>query len=78
MKILMALQVKLVEGEQALVRARGTNNFEAYEKFLQATEQHYLFYQGGRSPGPAIVRRGHRSGFRVCRRLWPSFCRSPG
>jgi adenylate cyclase len=43
MKILMALHVKLVEGEQALVRARGTNNFEAYEKFLQATEQHYLF-----------------------------------
>ena len=43
MKILMALQVKLVEGEQALVRARGTNNLEAYEKFLQATEQHYLF-----------------------------------
>jgi TolB-like protein/class 3 adenylate cyclase/Tfp pilus assembly protein PilF len=43
MKILMALHVKLLEGEQALVRARGTNNFEAYEKFLQATEQHYLF-----------------------------------
>jgi len=43
MKILMALHVKLVEGEQAMVRARGTNNFEAYEKFLQATEQHYLF-----------------------------------
>jgi TolB-like protein len=43
MKILMALHVKLVEGEQALVRARGTNNFEAYEKFFQATEQHYLF-----------------------------------
>ena len=43
MKILMALQVKLVEGEQALVRARGTNNLEAYEKFLQGTEQHYLF-----------------------------------
>jgi adenylate cyclase len=43
MKILMALHVKLVEGEQALVRARGTNNFEAYEKFLQATEQHYMF-----------------------------------
>ncbi len=43
MKILMALHVKLVEGEQALVRARGTNNLEAYEKFLQATEQHYLF-----------------------------------
>jgi adenylate cyclase len=43
MKILMALHVKLVEGEQALVRARGTNNLEAYEKFLQATEQHYFF-----------------------------------
>jgi len=43
MKILMALHVKLVEGEQALVRAKGTNNLEAYEKFLQATEQHYLF-----------------------------------
>jgi adenylate cyclase len=43
MKILMALHVKLVEGDQALVRARGTNNLAAYEKFLQATEQHYLF-----------------------------------
>jgi tetratricopeptide (TPR) repeat protein len=35
-EILTALRVKLVEGEQAGVWARGTNNLEAYLKFLKA------------------------------------------
>ncbi len=36
MKILTALQVELTRGEQARVFAKGTTNFEAYIKFLQA------------------------------------------
>ena len=36
MKILTALQVELTEGQQARVYGKGTNNFEAYIKFLQA------------------------------------------
>jgi adenylate cyclase len=38
MKILEALQVKLTEGEEARVWARGTDNLEAYLKFLQGRE----------------------------------------
>jgi len=36
MKILMALQVELTEGQQARVYGKGTDNFEAYMKYLQA------------------------------------------
>ena len=36
--IITALQVKLTEGEQALSAAKGTNNLEAYLKYLQARE----------------------------------------
>jgi adenylate cyclase len=36
--IIMALQVKLTEGEQARATAKGTNNLEAYLKCLQANE----------------------------------------
>jgi adenylate cyclase len=36
MKILTALQVELTEGQQARVYGKGTDNFEAYIKFLQA------------------------------------------
>jgi adenylate cyclase len=36
MKILTALQVELTEGQQARVYGTGTDNFEAYMKFLQA------------------------------------------
>jgi len=39
-RVITALQVKLTEGEQARVWARGTNNLDAYLKFLQAT-QHF-------------------------------------
>jgi len=38
MKILTALQVKLTEGQQALVFSKGTVNLEAYLKWLQAHE----------------------------------------
>jgi TolB-like protein/Tfp pilus assembly protein PilF len=37
-KIITAMQVKLTEGEQARTAARGTNNLEAYLKYLQARE----------------------------------------
>jgi adenylate cyclase len=37
-KVIAALQVKLTEGEQALITAWGTNNFEAYAKFLKGLE----------------------------------------
>jgi len=36
--IITALQVKLTEGEQARSAAKGTNNLEAYLKYLQARE----------------------------------------
>ena len=38
LKILMALQVKLTEGEQRDLRGRGTDNLDAYLKFLQSSE----------------------------------------
>jgi adenylate cyclase len=36
MKILTALQVELTEGQQARVYGKGTDNFEAYMKYLEA------------------------------------------
>ncbi|MHC4792540.1 MAG: tetratricopeptide repeat protein, partial [Planctomycetota bacterium] len=36
--VIAALQVKLTEGEQALIAAWGTDNFEAYAKFLKGQE----------------------------------------
>jgi adenylate cyclase len=37
-KIITAMQVKLTEGEEVRVAAKGTNNLEAYLKYLQAHE----------------------------------------
>ena len=37
-KIITALQVKLTRGEQVRAAAKGTNNLEAYLKYLQASE----------------------------------------
>ena len=37
-KVVAALQVKLTEGEQALIVAGGTDNLDAYTKFLQGVE----------------------------------------
>ena len=47
MKVIAALQVKLTEGEQALIVAGGTNNFEAYTKFLQGLEYGKRFNREG-------------------------------
>ena len=38
MKVITALQVKLMEGEHARLLAKGTKNLQAYLKFLQARE----------------------------------------
>jgi len=47
MKILMALQVKLTEGEQARVLGKGTENYEAYVKILQGREHIYRMSKEG-------------------------------
>ena len=47
MKVIAALQVKLTEGEQALIVAGGTDNFEAYAKFLQGIEYVKRFNREG-------------------------------
>ena len=46
MKILTALQVKLTIGEKARVFGKGTNNFDAYMKYLQAIK-YYNLLKGG-------------------------------
>jgi adenylate cyclase len=38
MKIINAMEVKLTEGEQAVIQAKGTMNLDAYLKYLQARE----------------------------------------
>jgi adenylate cyclase len=47
MKIVVALQVKLTEGEQARLMSKGTDNLEAYIKFLMAEEYLYKFSKDG-------------------------------
>jgi TolB-like protein/class 3 adenylate cyclase/Tfp pilus assembly protein PilF len=47
MKVIAALQVRLTEGEQALIVAGGTDNFEAYAKFLQGLEYGKRFNRDG-------------------------------
>jgi len=46
-KVIAALQVKLTEGEQARITAWGTENFEAYAKFLQGIEYARRFNREG-------------------------------
>jgi adenylate cyclase len=43
MKVLLALEVKLTEGEQARLYGKGTDNLEAYLKVLQGREHKYRF-----------------------------------
>lgn len=43
MKIVTAMRVKLTSGEQARMFGKGTKNLKAYLKFLQATEQFFLW-----------------------------------
>jgi len=47
MKLMIALQVKLTEGQQASLRAKHTNNLEAYVYFLQASEYLAQFSKDG-------------------------------
>ena len=47
MKILMALQVELTEGQQARVLGKGTENHEAYVKILQGREHIYRMNKEG-------------------------------
>jgi adenylate cyclase len=47
MKILMALQVELTEGEQARTLGQGTESYEAYLKILQGREHIYLMNKEG-------------------------------
>ena len=47
MNIMIALQVKLTEGEQARLMSKGTNNLEAYIKFLMAGEYLFKFSKDG-------------------------------
>ncbi len=42
MKVLTAVQVKLTGGEDARLRAKGTKNFDAYLKLLQAREHYQI------------------------------------
>jgi adenylate cyclase len=47
MNIMIALQVKLTKGEQAGLMSKGTNNLEAYIKFLMAEEYLFKFSKDG-------------------------------
>jgi adenylate cyclase len=47
LKVIAALQVKLTEGEQALIVAGRTDSFEAYAKFLQGVEYVKRFNREG-------------------------------
>jgi adenylate cyclase len=47
MNIMIALQVKLTEGEQARLQKKYTNNLEAYIKYLQAGEYFVKFSKEG-------------------------------
>ena len=47
MNIMIALQVKLTEGEQARLQAKYTSNLEAYVKYLQAGEYFFKFSKEG-------------------------------
>jgi adenylate cyclase len=47
MNIMIALQVKLTEGEQARLMSKGTDNIEAYIKFLMAEEHFWKVSKDG-------------------------------
>jgi TolB-like protein/Tfp pilus assembly protein PilF len=47
MKIITALEVKLTQGEKARLAAKGTENLQAYLKYLQANKSHYTMTKEG-------------------------------
>jgi adenylate cyclase len=54
-EIITAMQVEFTWGEQARVDARGTNNLQAYLKFLQARENVNRFYSEGNALGRQLA-----------------------
>jgi adenylate cyclase len=54
-KVIAALQVKLTDGEQALIAAWGTTNFEAYVKLLQGIEYVRRFNKEGNLLGRKLA-----------------------
>jgi len=54
-KVIAALQVKLTDGEQALIAAWGTANFEAYVKLLQGIEYVRRFNKEGNLLGRKLA-----------------------
>jgi adenylate cyclase len=55
MKIITELQVKLTEGEQARLRAKGTENLQAYLKYLQAGEHARSFTREGNAQARRLL-----------------------
>jgi adenylate cyclase len=55
-KIITAMQVKLTEGEQVRAAEKGTNNLEAYLKYLQANEYINRFNMESNTLGKQLAR----------------------
>jgi TolB-like protein len=62
-KIITAMQVKLTEGEQVRAAAKGTNNLEAYLKYLQANEYLKAIGRGSHCFRPRVCLGIHGSGW---------------
>ncbi len=56
MKIITALQMKLTEGNQARLLAKGTNNLEAYLKLLQGREHVYRMNKEDNALGRQLIK----------------------
>ena len=56
MNIMIALQVKLTDGDQAALRAKGTDNLEAYLTYLQAME----YFREFSKEGNVLARQKHQ------------------
>jgi adenylate cyclase len=54
-KIITAMQIKLTEGEQARAAAKGTNNLDAYLKYLQSMENIYHFNRESNALGKQLA-----------------------
>jgi TolB-like protein/Tfp pilus assembly protein PilF len=55
MKVISALQVKLMEGEHARLLAKGTKNLQAYLKFLQAREIFFTVTKEGNAQARRLM-----------------------
>ena len=55
LKMIIALQVKLTDGQQARLLAKGTNNLDAYLKLLQGREQFYRMNKEDNALGRQLI-----------------------